>query len=25
MIIDAFEILRTQGVPGDSLFTEVFF
>lgn len=25
MIIDAFEILRDQGVPGDNLFTEVFF
>jgi ferredoxin--NADP+ reductase len=25
MIIDAFEILRVQGVPGDNLFTEVFF
>ncbi len=25
MIIDAFEILREQGVPGDNLFTEVFF
>jgi ferredoxin--NADP+ reductase len=25
MIIDSFEILRDQGVPGDNLFTEVFF
>lgn len=25
MIIDAFEILREQGVPGNNLFTEVFF
>ena len=25
MIIDAFETLREQGVPGDNLFTEVFF
>ena len=25
MIIDAFELLRGQGVPGDNLFTEVFF
>jgi len=25
MIVDAFEILREQGVPGDNLFTEVFF
>lgn len=25
MIIDAFEILRGQGVPGDNLYTEVFF
>jgi ferredoxin/flavodoxin---NADP+ reductase len=25
MIIDAFEILREQGVPGDNLYTEVFF
>lgn len=25
MIIDSFEILRTQGVPGDNIFTEVFF
>lgn len=25
MIVDAFEILRDQGVPGDNLFTEVFF
>lgn len=25
MIIDAFEILRGQGVPGNSLYTEVFF
>lgn len=25
MIVDAFEILRTQGIPGDNLFTEVFF
>jgi ferredoxin-NADP reductase len=25
MIVDAFEILRNQGVPGDNLFTEVFF
>jgi len=25
MIVDAFEILRDQGVPGNNLFTEVFF
>jgi ferredoxin-NADP reductase len=25
MIVDAFEILREQGVPGNNLFTEVFF
>ena len=25
MIIDSFEILRDQGVPGDNLYTEVFF
>jgi len=25
MIVDAFEILRNQGVPSDNLFTEVFF
>lgn len=25
MIVDAFQILRDQGVPGDNLFTEVFF
>ncbi len=25
MIVDAFEILREHGVPGDNLFTEVFF